>query len=448
QDGGSASHGELQERGAAPCARTFPAANGILISIEAISVMTCEASPRSSPTRATQSPESASRFAIFVLLSALSVVPVNLIAPALPTMAVELLSDPAVISLAVAGYAVVTALVELISGAISDRYGRRPVALVSMAIFILASIGCAASANIMTFLFFRALQAAIAACFSVALVGIKETSSDRDGASRMGYAAMAWALAPMLGPTVGGALDQFLGWRAIFITLALCGTAMLLLSLRALGETAPSLTWRERSYLKSYALLLGSVRFWAYAACMAFSTATLYIFLVGAPLVIGGSSAVLGLYMGLVPTGFIFGSYLTGRFASRFPRGTALIAARALTCAGLLVGLMLTTMGNTDAPAFFLPCMFIGIGNGLTLPLANMGAMSLHSDLSGTAAGLAAAMQMGGGAVIVSIAGILLPEADTHALLAMMLSVALLALFAATVVALLERPLTTAHRPG
>ncbi|EPA9467694.1 hypothetical protein ACQ8CU_005423, partial [Escherichia coli] len=99
-------------------------------------------------------------------------------------------------------------------------------------------------------------------------------------------------------------------------------------------------------------------------------------------------------------------------------------------------------------PAFFLPCMFIGIGNGLTLPLANMGAMSLHSDLSGTAAGLAAAMQMGGGAVIVSIAGILLPEADTHALLAMMLSVALLALFAATVVALLERPLTTAHRPG
>ncbi|EIN5730442.1 MFS transporter, partial [Salmonella enterica subsp. enterica serovar Worthington] len=127
--------------------------------------MTCEASPRSSPTRATQSPESASRFAIFVLLSALSVVPVNLIAPALPTMAVELLSDPAVISLAVAGYAVVTALVELISGAISDRYGRRPVALVSMAIFILASIGCAASANIMTFLFFRALQAAIAACF-------------------------------------------------------------------------------------------------------------------------------------------------------------------------------------------------------------------------------------------------------------------------------------------
>ncbi|EHN0147910.1 MFS transporter [Escherichia coli] len=371
-----------------------------------------------------------------------------MIAPALPTMAVELLSDPAVISLAVAGYAVVTALVELISGAISDRYGRRPVALVSMAIFILASIGCAASANIMTFLFFRALQAAIAACFSVALVGIKETSSDRDGASRMGYAAMAWALAPMLGPTVGGALDQFLGWRAIFITLALCGTAMLLLSLRALGETAPSLTWRERSYLKSYALLLGSVRFWAYAACMAFSTATLYIFLVGAPLVIGGSSAVLGLYMGLVPTGFIFGSYLTGRFASRFPRGTALIAARALTCAGLLVGLMLTTMGNTDAPAFFLPCMFIGIGNGLTLPLANMGAMSLHSDLSGTAAGLAAAMQMGGGAVIVSIAGILLPEADTHALLAMMLSVALLALFAATVVALLERPLTTAHRPG
>lgn len=158
---------------------------------------------------------SSTRFFILVLLSALSVLPVTVIAPSLPKIAAEFQSDPALISLAVAGYAVVTAIVELISGAVSDRYGRRPVALVSILIFIAASIGCVLAPNIAVFLVFRALQASIAACFSVALVAIKETSGERDGASRMGYAAMAWAMAPLLAPTFGGTLDELFGWRAI-----------------------------------------------------------------------------------------------------------------------------------------------------------------------------------------------------------------------------------------
>lgn len=117
---------------------------------------------------------SRSRFAVFVLLSALSVLPVNVISPSLPKIAVEFRADPALINLAFAGYAFVTALVALISGAISDRYGRRPVALASMALFIVASVGCAVAPNIALLLIFRAMQASIAACFSVALVGIKK----------------------------------------------------------------------------------------------------------------------------------------------------------------------------------------------------------------------------------------------------------------------------------
>jgi multidrug resistance protein len=382
---------------------------------------------------------SPSRFAVFVLLSALSVLPVNMISPSLPKIAVEFRADPALINLAVAGYAFVTALVALISGAVSDRYGRRPVALVSMALFIVASVGCAVAPNIAVLLIFRAMQASIAACFSVALVGIKETSNEREGASRMGYAAMVWALAPMLGPTVGGTLDELFGWRAIFIVLALCGAAILLLSMRELKETASPII-RSGNYLGSYAYLLSSTRFWGYVLCMAFSTGTLYVFLAGAPLAIGGSSALLGLYMGMVPAGFICGSHLTARYGSRLPRGAVLIVARLLTCVGLLTGLILAAMGLKHELAFFGPCMFIGIGNGLTMPAANMGAMSVHNDLAGTAAGLAAAMSIGGGSIIVSVAGLFLSETGAiHALLSTMLIVASLAFLAAIFAAVVDR---------
>ncbi|MGO4836474.1 MFS transporter, partial [Rhizobiaceae sp. 2RAB30] len=301
---------------------------------------------------------------------------------------------------------------ELISGALSDRHGRRRIALVAVSVFVVASIGCALAPNIYLFLMFRALQASIAACFAVALVMIKETSSEKEAASRMGYAAMGWAIAPMLGPTLGGLLNEVLGWRAIFVLLAISGAALLVVSFRDLKEPAARATAPKAGHLESYALLLGSARFWAYALCMACSMGTLYIFFSGAPLVVGPtletSSATLGLYMGMVPAGFVLGSYLTGRIATRMSPGPTLVLARLSTCLGLACGLILAIAGGTHPLAFFGPCVFIGIGNGLTLPTANMGVMSERRELAGTAVGLAAAISIGGGAVIASVAGLFL----------------------------------------
>lgn len=379
-----------------------------------------------------------SRFVVLVLLSALSVLPVNIISPSLPKIAMEFRADFELISLAVAGYAIVTALVELISGAMSDRYGRRPVALASLSLFILASIGCALAPDIVVFLVFRAMQASIAACFSVALVAIKETSSEHEGTSRIGYAAMAWALAPMLGPTFGGILDEFLGWRIIFVVLAAFGVIILLLSKRELKETVTP-TGRAGTYLDSYSRLLSSGGFWTYVLIMASSSGILYIFLAGAPLAVGGSSVMTGLLMGMVPAGFICGSFLSGRYGSRVPRAVLLVIARLLTCIGLLFGLVLSALAMTHPLAFFGPCMFIGLGNGLTLPAANMGAMSVHKDMAGTAAGLAAAMSIGGGALIVAVAGQFLGGPGTvHALLSAMSIVAAMALAAAVLVAFVD----------
>lgn len=383
------------------------------------------------------------RLATLILLTALSVLPVNLILPSLPEIAADLSADPALVSLSVASYAALTAITEIIGGALSDRCGRRPVVLASLSIFILASAGCALATEIHVFLFFRTLQAAIAACFSIALVIVKESWGGQRAASRFGYLAMGWAVAPMVGPTIGGSVSAFFGWRANFVLFAVLGAIMLPLAFGQIrGAEAPEP--HGHGYFASFRLLLGSPRFLAYAGCMACSMGALYTFLAGAPLImnedLGGSSATLGLYMGLVPAGFILGSYLTGRYAGGVPIAGVLITGRTLTCGGLLGGLALATDGFTSAPFFFAACMFIGVGNGLTMPAANAGILSIRPDLAGTAAGLAGAVSVGGGAVIASLTGRLVDEAASgRTLLGVILIPAVLALVGACLAAMLDR---------
>lgn len=382
---------------------------------------------------------------IFILLTAMSVLPVNIYLPALPNIADAFDASFALVNLSVAGYAVATALTEIVAGALSDRYGRRPVVLVSVSIFTVASIGCALAPNIGIFLACRMLQAAIAACFSVAMVVMAETSSGREAIRKMGFAGIGWALAPMFGPTIGGILDELFGWRTIFGVLAILGGAVLVTSMRQLKETSRHSGTSNGSLLTSFRQILGSPRFWAYALCLACSMGTLYVFLGGTPLVMsghfGGSSVALGLYMAMVPGGFILGSYLAGIGASRVFRSHILVYARALTCGGLLVGLILSTSHDIHALTFFVSCTFIGLGNGLTLPVVNMGVMSERANLAGTATGLAAAMSIGGGALISSVAGLSLGTTGSiHILLALSLTSASLALLAALFAALVDRP--------
>lgn len=382
--------------------------------------------------------------AFFVLLTAMSVLPVNIYLPALPDIAHTFGASFALVNLSVAGYAIATALTEMVAGAVSDRYGRRPVVLVSVSIFIVASLGCALAPSVEFFLVCRMLQAAIAACFSVAMVVIKETSSGREAIRRIGFAGMGWALAPMFGPTLGGIVNELLGWQAIFVILAILGGTVLVVSLRRLGETFHSSGSAEESPLASYRRVAASPRFWAYTVCMACATGTLYVFLGGAPIVmsdrLGGSSATLGLAMAVVPGGFVLGSYLTGILASRFFRSHILVAARVLTFVGLSAGLLFATLRDLHPVAFFAVCVFVGIGNGLTSPVVNLGVMSDHPGRAGTATGLSAATAIGGGALISSVAGVALgPSGSPRTLLTLLLASASLALVAALCAAAADR---------
>jgi len=390
-----------------------------------------------------QAPIAPPRLTTLILLSALAILPISFFLPSLPSMATEFAVDYRIVGLSLAVYAGVSACLQLVAGPLSDRFGRRPVILGALAIFIAATIGCAVAPNAWVFLACRMAQAAIAPSYAVSLAVIRDTSSKEQAASQFGYLAMAWAIAPMLGPSAGGLIEQALGWRAGFHLLALLGAAVLALCWHDLRETntAPSNTMAEQ--YRAYPELLCSTRFWAYCLCMAFSVGTFYAFLAGAPLVAAGfalSPVALGLFMGSVTGGFMAGSFMAGRLAGKLPATTILIAGRMIACTGLGAGVLLHATGVGHVLALFGPCVFVGLANGLTQPGANVGAISVRPGHTGSAAGLASAITVAGASIMAALTGMVLTAGNARGgLLVMMLAPAVAALGAALFVRHLDR---------
>ncbi|KPU84409.1 MFS transporter [Marinosulfonomonas sp. PRT-SC04] len=371
-----------------------------------------------------------------IALTAFSTLSLNMFLPSLASIADDLDADYGTVSLSVAGYLAVTAVVQLIVGPLSDRVGRRPVLLGALAMFTCASVACALAQDVWTFLVFRMLQGGIISGYALSMAIVRDTKSEREAAGLIGYISMAMAIAPMLGPMLGGVLDTAFGWRANFYFYAVSGAFLLVLCWIDLGETKPARSSESNSGSDTAIALLREPLFWAYSLCSAFSTGAFYIFLTGAPLVakteFGASTAELGFFIGTITAGFMVGGFIAGRFAPRFASTTMMLAGRLVACTGLLIGFTVLAAGWLSPMVFFGSTIFVGLGNGLTMPSCNAGAMSVRPNLAGTAAGLNGALIVAGGAVLTTATGLALPEEGAAlVLLALMLSASSASLLAA-----------------
>ncbi len=382
------------------------------------------------------SPAAQPRFITLVLLCGLSVVSLNLFLPSLPNIAAAFDAPYGVVTLSIAGYAAMTAVLQLIMGPLSDRFGRRPVILSGLVLFCLASMGCLLAGDIVTFLVFRMMQAAIIAGYTVTIAAIRDISGAQEAAGLMGYMGMVYAIAPLLGPLFGGVLDGLFGWRAGFWAFLAFGLAVFVLCWFDFAETNKNPSKALLDQFRSYPELLASRRFWGYSLCMGFSIGGFYAFLGGAPLVawafFGISAAELGVYLGSTTIGFVLGSFIAGKIAARHDLTTMMIAGRLVAGFGLLAGLIFLICGVVHPVTLFGACIFYGIGNGITLPSSISGAMSVRPQLAGSASGLSGALTVAGGALMSGITGAVLTEENgAVGLLGMMLLSALLGLAAA-----------------
>lgn len=361
------------------------------------------------------------KFAMLAMLAGLSVLSLNMFLPALPAIAADLNADYAVVNLAIAGYLAMTAVMQLVLGPLSDYLGRRPVLLGALGVFVLASAGCLLATDIRTFLICRMAQCSISAGYALSMAMIRDTEEEGRAASLMGYVSMTMAIAPMLGPVIGGGLAEVFGWRACFIAYTGLGALLFVWCLFGLNETNRTRAATFGAQIRAYPVLLRSGAFWAFALCMMFGIGAFYAFLAGAPLVaqtlFGMSPGALGVWLGSITGGFMLGTFASGRLAARVARASMIVAGRSIAFAGLSAGMIVITFWTVTPLTLFGFCIFVGVGNGLTTPSANAGAMSVRPDLAGGAAGLTGALVVAGGAVITSGAGAILTAAPHPALL-------------------------------
>ena len=373
--------------------------------------------------------------ATLVLISGVAALSMNIFLPSLAAMAVYFETDYAVMQFAVSGYLATTAILQLVIGPLSDLFGRRPVMLVALAVMVIATLICAFAPNVTVFMIGRMLQAVVASGFVLARAVVRDMVPADQAASMIGYVTMGMSVVPMVGPTIGGFLNDFASWHASFILLAFCGAAIFTLVFFDLGETNTQKSPSFSAQFNAWPQLLRSSRFWGYALTSTFSSGLFFSFLGGAPFVgnvlYGLSPAVLGMQFFFMAGGYMFGNFLSGRYAQRIGISRMMLAGNTIAAAGIFVALALSYLGLNSHYEFFLPLALIGLGNGVTLPSANAGIVNVQPHLAGSASGLGGALTIGGGAALAVLASSLLSkEAGTTPLLLVMTLNALLALAA------------------
>ena len=354
--------------------------------------------------------------ATLVLLAGGSVMAMNIFLPVLPLLAAEFGTSQAYASAIVTVFLATTGLAQLFIGPLSDRYGRRPILLITTATFCVATLICIFATSMEMLLFGRVLQASIAASIALSRAIVRDLYDRSKAASMIGYLTMAMAVIPMVSPAIGGFVGDAYGWQAPFVILLLVGLALLALIYVDLGEThAPSPSVGS-SQIADYLALLRMPAIWGYVLTSSLASGAYFAFLGGAPfvasMVMDVSPTAMGWYFMCVAGGYIFGNFLSGRYSERIGIEPMMLGGGLVASVGVAISLGLMTAFEPHPAYLFWPMALVGMGNGMTLPNANAGAVSVRPELAGSASGLAGFMSIGGGAALAALTSALITEAN------------------------------------
>lgn len=350
--------------------------------------------------------------ALLIAVTMTGTVALHIFIPALPAAARDLDVSPAAIQLTITLYLVGLALGQLVYGPISDRYGRRPVLLASLAVYLLGFVLAVPATTLGWLVTARVLQS-LGACGALVLgrAMVRDVSTDEDAARKLAVLIACLTLTPTLAPGIGGLIEAWFGWRAIFVLLAAVVGILTVLVALTLPETrrgtAPP---GVGSILHGYRRLMRSAKFRRYMVAGSCSGTSLYAFLAAAPFlyvdVLGRSAQEVGLYCVVVSFGMAIGAglvrFLVGRMEIR--RGARLGNAVSLAAAALL--LLADRSGALTVATLTGTMLLYALGTGIGGPNMVAGAMAVDPDAAGSASGLYGFSQMAFGALATLAVGL------------------------------------------
>ena len=377
---------------------------------------------------------SAALAVLVVALTSLGPLSTDFYLPALPAIARALHTDSAGVQLTLSVYLLGFGAGQLLVGPLSDRFGRRPVMLWGMLVFLLSTLACVFAESLAVLVGARLLQA-FGACAGPVLgrAVVRDLYGPAESARMLSHVSTATALAPLLAPLFGGWLTAAWGWRATFVVLAVYAVLLMLAVAMLLRETnrhPDADAMRPGRMLANYRTLLAdpAYRGALLIGCGAF--AALFAFISGSPFVFiehfGLSPQQMGLAFGLNVTGFMIGSTLSARHSRRL--GPARLIRHGVWI-GAACGVLLAALayaGPQHLAAVMLPMWGVTAAIGLILPNATALGLAGYPRMAGAAASLMGFVQMGLGAG----AGMLVGHGVQHGTAALGLTVAAGMLFA------------------
>jgi MFS transporter, DHA1 family, multidrug resistance protein len=343
-------------------------------------------------------------FALIVAITACGTLGMHLIIPALPDTAAALRVSPAAIQLSITLYLVGLAIGQLVYGPISDRFGRRPVLLVGLAVFTLAGIATTVAPNAWMLVVARILQS-IGACAGLVLgrAIVRDSATPDRAAAQLAMLTLVMSAAPAIAPVLGGYATAWFGWRAAFALLAIVGGVTWVLALLLLPETGAVQSSSRASMLLGSLRLLRSRAFRGYIVGGACTTTSFYAFMAASPFILVDllhqPTERVGLYYLLLMAGVAAGSLTANRVAGRIRPAVALRIANSIAILGAACFMAADLSGVLTVVTVIAPVVVFMVGAGMASPFALSGAVSVNPHAIGSASGLYGFTQMAYGAL-------------------------------------------------
>lgn len=362
----------------------------------------------------------------------------DLYLPALPAIVTDLATEPSRVQLTLSVFLAGFGLAQLVYGPLSDRFGRRPLLLLGTGLYVGTSLACMAAETIGQLVLFRFLQGAGACCGPVlGRAVVRDVYPPADAVRILAYLSAAVALAPALGPILGGWLTMGFGWRSTFAALAAFGLVLLAGIVLLLPETNqrkdPHAT-RPRHLAANYLTLLRDLQYVGFVLVAALSYSGIFAFISGSSYllieVVGLSPAAFGLCFSAVVLGYMTGSLITGRFGARLGLRRTLVLGGLLATVAGLVGLAVAILLPPTIVSIVAPQTAFMVAAGLLLPTAMAGAIGPHPRMTGLASGLLGFIQL----AIAALVGVAVGAAYDGTAVAIMVTLTLVG--AATLLAL------------
>jgi DHA1 family bicyclomycin/chloramphenicol resistance-like MFS transporter len=357
------------------------------------------------------------RWALAMLLACLGTLgpfAIDTYLPAFSGIAASLQATPAQMQQTLSAYLFGFALMNLFHGALSDAIGRRPVVLGGLALFTLASLGCALSESIGALVFFRALQGMSAgAGVVVSRAIIRDMFPPSEAQRVMSQVTIFFGVAPAIAPVMGGFLFVHLGWHSIFWLLTAIGVGLIAINLRWLPETlhvSQRQSFAPGPLMRGYAELLSNPRFVALTFASGVPFNGMFLYVLSAPEWLG-THLKLGptqffWFFGLTIAGIMGGAFVSGRLAGRIAPKRQIRHGFVIMVLISVVNVLLNLLLEPHPAWALLPVALFAFGWALMVPVVTLMVLDLAPDRRGMASSLQACV---GSAANGLVAGVVAP---------------------------------------